>query len=541
VIASCLTDGGRSNQVGGLKHQQKEVAADEGSCPPITPIIPKGKPRHKKAAAARGSRIRSWPECFAARAALLVLVGHAFGGAGRAESAPIPVWPQFRGVHGLGIAEAAHPPLYFGPSSNVLWQAAVPRGHSSPCIWGDHLFLTAFEEGSLQALDFDRRSGALRWRRETVPEKIERGHPNGSPATSTPTTDGERVYVYFGSHGLTAYGFDGATIWDKPLPAPVTQHGASSSPILAGGKLILACDQDVGSYLLALDPRTGATIWRAERPEFRRSFSTPLAFPPERPTQLVLAGTLRLVAYDLESGREEWRTGGIPNELCATPVTDGNLIFAGGWTMGSGVPRMPLFDDVLASLDKDHDGRISRAEATLGLAQMHFPYIDANKDGFITREEWESLARIFDQSQNCLLAVRPGGKGEIGEDRIVWRQKRGLPYVPSPLAYRGRVYLVKNGGLASCLEASTGQADYLEERLGALGDYYASPIAAGDYLYAVSQRGDVVVWREGPRLDVVAVNRLGETVMATPALVEETLYLRTEERIFAFRELSGRK
>ena len=453
-----------------------------------------------------------------------------------AGAGEIPTWPQFRGAHGLGLAEAVHPPLHFGPNSNVLWQVTLPRGHSSPCIWGGHLFLTAYEEGKLLVLDYDRSNGHLRWQKEIAPEKIERGHPNGSPATPTPTTDGRRLFVYFAAHGLTAYDFEGSTLWDKPLPVPITQHGAGTSPILAANKLILVSDQDVGSYVMAVNPESGRTLWRTERPEFRRGFSTPLAFPPDKPTLLIVPGTLRLVAYEIEKGTEAWRADGLPNELCTTPVTDGRLIYTGGWTMGSGVGRMPAFDDVLANLVTNHDGLISRAEATGGPAQMHFPYIDANKDGVITRTEWETLARIFDQSQNCLLAIRPAGNEDTTTNRVVWRQTHGLPYVPSPLAYRGRVYLVKNGGLASCFDGATGKADYLEERLGALGDYYASPIAAGDFLYAVSQRGDVVIWREGARLEVVAINHLGETVMATPALVEDTLYVRTESHLYAFKE-----
>jgi outer membrane protein assembly factor BamB len=264
-----------------------------------------------------------------------------------------------------------------------------------------------------------------------------------------------------------------------------------------------------------------------------------MAFPPDKPDQIILPGTLRLVAYNLETGREEWRINGLPNEVCATPVTDGRLIFAGGWTMGSGVSRMPAFDDVLAEYDTNHDGRISSEEAKGGPARQHFPYIDADKDGFITRQEWDTLARIFDQSRNCLIAARPGGKGDVTADHVVWTRTRGLPYCPSPLVYRARVYMVKNGGLATCLDAATGAVNYQEERLGTLGDFYASPIAAGDYLIAVSQAGDVAVWREGPRLEVAAVNKLGETVMATPAVIGDTLYIRTERHLYAFRRTSG--
>ena len=442
-------------------------------------------------------------------------------------------WPQFRGPQGSGVG-ATDFPTHFGPRSNVLWKLSVPSGHSSPCIWGDKIFLTGFESNKLQVLGLDRHSGRMLWRRELEPGPIERGARLSNPATATPAVDGQRVIVYFGSFGLACWDFQGAELWRKPLPVPITQHGAGTSPVIAGELVLLNCDQDVGSYLLAVDKRTGRTVWRAERPEFRRGFSTPLLWPPEKPEEIIIAGTLRLVCYSLRDGAEKWSVSGLPNEMVASPVAADDLIFVAGWTHGSGVSRMPAFDALLERGDQNRDGQLTRDEAPGGPAKQHFVYIDANKDGLVTREEYDAIASIFNRSQNIALAVRPGGTGDVTQSHVVWKHTRGLPYCPSPLHYEGRIYLIKNGGLATCLDAKTGQAFYAEERLGALGDYYASPVAAAGKICVISQPGIAVVYRAGDALEVLARNGLDEPVIGTPALAEGKLYVRTAEHLFAF-------
>ncbi len=442
-------------------------------------------------------------------------------------------WPAFRGEDRSGVGQGGFP-VVFNSETNLVWTTAVPAGRSSPCLWGDSLFLTAFGGGELLTLCYDSKDGTELWRRGLVPGTIEHGARLGSPATATPTTDGERVYVYFGSYGLAAYGMDGTECWTRPLPVPITQHGPGTSPVLVGNVLLLNCDQDVGSYLLALDSATGETRWKRERSGFRRGFSTPLPYPPVDPEQILVTGTLRLVSYNLRDGSERWSVRGFPNEMVSSPVAGGGLIYAGGWTPGSGVSRMPDFGGLIALGDADQDGELTRSEAPEGPARMHFSYIDADKNGRVTREEYETLARIFEDSKNALLAVRPDGTGDVTESHVVWEANRGLPYAPSPLWYEGRLYLVKNGGLASCYEAATGRVLYREERLGSVGDYYASPVASDGLVCAISQSGTAVVYRAGDRLEVVARNQLGESVVATPAIAGGRIYLRTETKLQVF-------
>jgi len=453
------------------------------------------------------------------------------GGAGHAT------WPRFRGINGSGVSSDGSFPIYFGPGTNLLWQTPLPAGHSSPCVWDNHLFVTAFEENLLQIIAIDCRDGHVLWQAGVAPTRLEEGGSrNGSPASSTPCTDGKRVYVYFGPFGLLCYDFDGTELWRKPLPLPVTQHGASTSPIVAGDRVILVCDQDVDSYALAIEAGTGHPLWRITRDGYRRGFATPILWPEQNPTHFILPGTLRLNAYALADGREQWVARGLPNEMVSSPVLGGGLVYVAGWTPGSGVPGMPEFDSLLLQGDQNGDGKLTRDEAPAGPASRHFVYIDANKDGVVDREEWRTLAEIFDSSRNALLAVRPGGAGDITDTRVAWSFERGLPYCPSPLYYDGRLYLVKNGGLASCFEASTGKVLFQELRLGVIGDYYSSPVAADGKILMISQSGTAVVLRADDHLDILTRNRLGEAVMATPAIVGPTLYVRTEGHLYAFAE-----
>lgn len=446
-------------------------------------------------------------------------------------------WPRFRGPNGSGVAVDGSFPTVFGPETNVVWQTPLPPGHSSPCIWNDRIFLTAFENNELLTIGLDRGTGKMLWQQSVAPTSIERGGSgNGSPASSTPCTDGQRVYVYFGSFGLLCYDFAGKEIWRKPLPVPITQHGASTSPICVDDRVVLVSDQDVGSYALALDSATGRELWKTERPGYRRGFATPVLWPKDNPTQFIIPGTLRLNAYSLADGTAQWQVHGLPNEMVSSAIAGDGLIYVAGWTPGSGVRAMPDFDGLLKQGDRNGDGKLSRDEAPAGPAHNHFVYIDANKDGLVDREEWQTLAEIFDSSRNALLAVRPGGQGDVTETSVVWSFERGLPYCPSPLFYRGRLYLVKNGGLASCFDGETGKVVFQEERIGALGDYYASPIAADGKVLMISQPGTAVVLRDGEQLDIIAHNKLGESVMATPAVIGRTVYVRTDGHLWAFAD-----
>ena len=453
---------------------------------------------------------------------------------------PAPsAWAQFRGPGGLGVAAAGNPPVHFGPESNVLWQVALPSGNSSPCMWGNRIFLTAHVQSKLETICLDRRDGRVLWSQAAPADKLEPTHRLGSPATPTPTTDGQWVFVYFGSFGLLAYDFDGKERWRKPLPAPVVEFGAAASPILAGELVLLVCDQDEGSYLLATDRRSGRTVWRTERTEFRRSFATPLVWRHGGEEELVVPGSIWLKSYDLKDGQERWTVGGTSRVACSSPTAGGDMLFSASWNVG-GDPdsriTMPPFEEFAAGNDANKDGRLTVNEIPAGPVRERFTQMDVNKDGIVTPAEWEGMREMFAKAGNALLAIRAGGRGDITKTHLAWKSARSLPYVSSPLCYNGRIYTVKNGGLASCYDAKTGQPFYQDERLGAPGDFYSSAVAAAGRIYLASQNGMMLVLSAGDRLNVLARNNLGEQVMATPAVLEGRIYLRTAEHLYAFGE-----
>jgi outer membrane protein assembly factor BamB len=446
-------------------------------------------------------------------------------------------WPQFRGPGGLGVAAGANPPVHFGPQSNVVWKTAISSGHSSPIIWGERIFLTGYAEAKLETLCLDRTSGRILWRQPAPAEKIEPTHRIGSPAASTPATDGERVFVYFGSFGLLAYDAEGKEQWRFAIPTPMVEFGAGTSPILAGNLLILDCDQDQGSFLLALDKYTGKQVWRTERPEFRRGFSSPFVWQHDGKEELVVPGSIWLRSYNLSDGKERWSYSGTSRVANSTPTAGDGLLFSASWNVG-GDPSdritMEPFADFAKANDKDKDGKLTQAEIPAGPIRERFSQMDLNKDGIVTPTEWQLMAEMFAKAGNAVLAIRSGGKGDITATHLAWKATRSLPYVCSPVYYQGRLYTVKNGGLASCYEAKTGKPLYQDERLGATGDYYASLIAAGGRIYAASQQGVVTTWEAGDQLKILARNDVGEQVMATPAAVGNVLYVRTAGHLYAF-------
>ncbi len=447
------------------------------------------------------------------------------------------LWPQFRGLGGLAVSGAGKPPVHFGPGSNVFWKTSLPPGHSSPCVSGDRIFLTALNEGALETLCLDRKAGHVQWRRAAPASKVESTHRIGSPAASTAATDGRAIYVYFGSVGLLAYDLEGKEKWRHPLPPPVVEFGTGTSPILAGNLLILVCDQDQGSFLLAVDKNTGKQVWRTERPEFRRSFSTPFVWRQDGDEELVVPGSIWLRSYNLKDGSERWSFSGTSRVANSSPTAGDGLLFSASWNIGSDPGdriSMQPFDQFASANDKDKNGSLTREEIPAGPIRDRFSQMDLNKDGDVIPAEWQTMAEMFVKAGNAVLAIRPGGKGDITATHLAWKATRSLPYVCSPVYYDGRLYTVKNGGLASCYEARTGKPLYQDERLDAAGDYYASLVAGGGKIYAASQKGVLVVWETGDQLEIVARNDLKEQVMATPAIVDDKLYVRTEAHLYAF-------
>ncbi len=463
------------------------------------------------------------------------------------------VWGQFRGPRGTGVAQdAKNLPVEFGPTRNLIWTCELPPGHSSPCIAGNRIFLTAYANKTLETFGIDRSTGKILWRKAVPVEKIERVHPVSSPAAPTPATDGQRVFVYFGSYGLVCYDLDGAELWKKPMPLPKNMYGTAASPIVAGGVLIFIDDQAENSCLWAIDPKSGDPVWKKNRPQFTAGWSTPMVWRNNGVEEVVIYGNWWLVAYDLKSGEERWSFGGLTDEPCITPVTGEGLIFITSYNMGKNpeVIKPPTFDEIIRAHDSNKDGQIDFDEVPSDLSLLsrndvgregthplrgYFNFLDVDRDKKVTREEyrkWNAFLEGF-KFENAIMGIRPGGQGGTKEAKVVWKHNTGVPEAPSPLYYQGCVYTVMNGGTVTCQAADTGERHYIS-KLGAGGAYYASLVAGEGKIFASSMQGVVTIFEAGGALKVLARNDLGERIMATPAIVEDRIYVRTENHLYAF-------
>lgn len=447
-------------------------------------------------------------------------------------------WPQFRGPNAAGVSNSAKPPAEFGPGTNQLWKVPVPSGMSSPCVWRDKIFLTAFDAGKLETLCYQRRDGKLLWKQDARAGTIEEFHATeGSPAASTPATDGKRFVSYFGSCGLVCYDMKGRELWRHPLPTAETSGGFGSgcSPVIVDGLVLVNRDQVTGCSLLAVDLKTGKKVWETVRPDVAQSFGTPIFWKNEGAKEVVMSGSLKLKAYELKTGIERWSLSGMPSFTCTTPVIGDGLLFFAGWSPGKADAAMPSFADMARNADKDNDGAITLAEAKAAGSDSFFKSMDMDQDGRLTASDLDALKAMMARGENVVLAVKPGGEGTLTESHVAWKQTRGLPYVPSPLYYQGRIFLVRDGGIVSSFDAKTGQSHYQQERIGTLGNYYASPIAADGRIYVVSLNGKLTVLAAGGEMpEVLHRADFGERISATPALVGKTIYVRTATALYAF-------
>ena len=300
----------------------------------------------------------------------------------------------------------------------MKWKVAVPSGLSSPIVVGDKLVITAFENDKLYTIAYNRADGSEAWRAEAPVQKSSLQQSQGSPAASTCATDGERIVSYFGSCGLFCYDLAGNELWKYEMPTAETiaGFGTGVSPIIADGMVILMREEAKDPKIVALDLATGKPKWEKKR-ESKSSFGTPAVWNTPNGKQIVAPGYGKMIGYNLKNGDEEWYVEGMPSACCTTPVTgDGNLFFA-GWSPGDPDDKdfkMPTFDDMLKD-DTDKDGTLSKEEAEKTDFKDLFDNQDANKDGKLTRDEWDAVAKFAANSRSSAFALKPGGTGDVTE------------------------------------------------------------------------------------------------------------------------------
>ncbi len=445
-------------------------------------------------------------------------------------------WPQFRGPGASGVSRSLKAlPVRIGPEENVLWKQKLPTGHSSPAIHGGRLFLTGVDGEQLVTMAIDCTTGEMLWKQPAPHVTKEKIHTTGSLAQSSPAADGEVVISFFGSSGLLAYSPEGKLLWSQQMGPFRNDFGAGSSPVIDGNRVILVQDHDEESFIAVFDKLTGRELWRKPRPEFLRNYATPVIWTVEGRKQVVVLATLRITAYDLESGDEVWTCSGVSRIINMTPVIgDDNTLYAACFSPGNDTDDrvVPLTIEQLFGADADGNGTIEEPEFPDHPFRGRFSQLDRNKDGHLTKAEYEVTSRPHVDGRNVVLAIAPGGRGDITTTHVRWEHLRQIPYCPSPLYYRGALLMVKNGGIMTVLDAATGSV-LKQKRLRATADYFASPIAGDGKVYLLNVNGDLTVlqaetWEE---LHTVSLDADGH---ATPAIADGRLYVRAGETLYCF-------
>jgi outer membrane protein assembly factor BamB len=451
---------------------------------------------------------------------------------GQQASKPTNEWLQFRGPNGTGVAEGFALPAEFSATKNLAWKTSVPFARSSPVITADRIFLTATEGDKLITLALDRKTGKLLWRRDAVRARHMTIYKANDGASPTPVSDGKNVFAFFAELGLISYGPDGKERWRVPLGPFNSFYGMGGSPVLVGNTLVMVCDQRTDSFIVAVDARNGKELWKKSRPNFE-AYSTPAIYQPkDGPAQVIVLGSQSVDAYSLDKGERLWWVTKIGSYPKGVPVLGTEMVYVIG--EGADEPFLPPFDEMLKQFDANKDQRIHRDEVkSQAEALEHFGWLDANNDGFIERAEHDFI-RNSTISGHGLTAVRLAGRGDLTSSNVVWRVQKGYPGIPTPLVYRGVMYLMKEGGIVSSLDPANGQVLKQGRTPNALEDYYASPVAGDGKIFVVSASGKVTVLKADAQWEIVATNDLDDEVWATPAIAGGNLYIRTRNALFAF-------
>ena len=382
----------------------------------------------------------------------------------------------------------------------------------------------------MHCLDVD--TGDELWRREVRKVRSEVVADPSGPATITPVADEASVYTFFPDVGLLSYDRNGNKRWRVNLAPFHTAYGLGSSLVHAGGKIFLLADQIGRSYLAAFDADNGDLAWRVERADgLTAAYSTPIIHPAKNGSaELVVAGPFDLAAYDTSTGRRLWWATGVTNSPVGGPVIAGNRVIVNE-PVAQAVPFQ-----VVEGNDENKDGSITAAEVGgVGFSRL-LERIDrdwGDGDGGVAKTEWDEA---FGSTLNRggLVAVDLGGSGDVTKTHVAWRRAKSGSRVPTVLAYRGAIFLIRDGGILTTVDPETGDEIRQGRLHNAIGKYWASPVGGDAKAYFASGDGKVAVVRADANWEVLAVNDLGEDIHATPAIARDRLYIRTRSTLYCF-------
>lgn len=439
-------------------------------------------------------------------------------------------WPRFRGANGSGTSASTGLPTEFGPGKNKVWESAIPFGRSSPVIAGNRIFVSAIENENLVTIALDRGTGETIWRSALERNRTDEFHHDTNSATTTPVTDGSNVYVFFQEVGLLAYDSRGKERWRLELGPFRNFYSIAASPLLAGNTLFMLCDQAEGSFLIAVDTKTGQEKWRRNRPARLESYTTPILYPEKGKSRaLIVSGSRWIDAYDARTGETLWSLGDVGAGPISSPVLADGILFVNapdhaedGWAP---------FDGVLAEYDKDENGQLSREEVANAWLIEHFGWLDHDADGAISARDWKAIGDEMVNDNWGVYAVRiPAGKGK---PEVVWNYRKNVAAISSPLVYDDVFYMVQDGILTS-LDAKTGEL-LKRGRLGTgSAKVYASPVAADGKIYIGTLEGTMVVLRAGGEWETLASVDLDDEIWSSPAIADGRLYVRTRGKLYSF-------
>jgi outer membrane protein assembly factor BamB len=430
-------------------------------------------------------------------------------------------------------------PTDFGPARNLLWRLPLPQGHSSPILYANRIYLTGMRaDETLVTLAIDRTTGKILWERDAPKVRTKVVDKRNNPASPSPAVEENGVYVFFPDYGMAAYDAAGNELWTMPLGPFNNIYGMGASPVIVGDNVVLACDQSVGSYIMAVNKRTGKVVWKVDRPEAKSGHSTPIVWRgPDGRDQILLPGSFLLTSYDAATGKKLWWVGGLSFEMKSTPVIGGDTIYVNGYGAPVNDPgnkvSVPTADEVWPTADSDKNGVLSKAEFPKYTPAFWFVVADLDGDGSVTKDEWAYYRAALD-SENGMLAIRLGGSGDMTDKAIRWKYQRSVPQLPSPLLYQGVLYMVNDNGIVTTLNPETGELLKQGRLTGAPGPVFASPIAADGNIYFSTEPGAVVIVAPGGELTVRQVNDLNEEIYATPAVSDGRIYVRTTQALYAF-------